>query len=356
MSVAGAIRASVNAQLLRTPLVDPPSVEHPVSVLVPARNEAERIGECVRRLRAQQRVPSLEIVVYDDLSEDDTAARAREAAGDDPRLRVVDGAPLPPGWLGKPHACAALASAAAPGSEVLLFVDADVELEPLAVVSTVDLLHRSGLDFLSPLPRLQTIGLAERLVQPLLPWSLLTFVPLRLAERSEHPSLAVASGPLLAVRRTTYERSGGHGAVRDQVVEDIALARAFRASGATGGVADGTTIATLRMYAGWAQLRDGYGKSAWCAFGGPGQAVAAMAGLGATYVLPAIAALVGSRVGMVGYAAATLSRVIAARRTANPVWPDSAAHPLSVLAAAAITARSIRDHRRGRLTWKDRPL
>jgi hypothetical protein len=354
LAVAGAAHAAVNAVLLRRP---DPAAEPPderVSVLLPVRDEAGRVAACLRSVLAQAGVA--EVLVLDDGSTDDTAAVAREAAGADPRVEVLAGKPLPDGWLGKPHACQQLADAADARSGVLLFVDADVVLNPGAVPATVDLLRRHRLDLVSPYPRQLAVSPAERLVQPLLQWSWLTFLPLRLAERSPRPSLAAANGQLLAVRRAAYDRVGGHGAVRAEVLDDVALLRAVKRAGGRGTVADGTALATCRMYGGWPELRDGYTKSLWSAFGSRVGAAGLAGLLTVTYVVPAVAALGGSAAGLTGYAAGVAGRVVAARRTGGRAWPDALAHPLSVLALTALTARSWRAHRAGTLTWKGRTL
>lgn len=187
-------------------------------------------------------------------------------------------------------------------------------------------------------------------MQPLLQWSWLTFLPLRLAERSPRPSLAAANGQLLAVRRAAYDKAGGHATVRAEVLDDVALLRAVKTAGGRGGVADGTALATCRMYGGWAEVRDGYTKSLWSAFGSRPGAVAVCGLLLVAYVLPAAAALTGSPAGLAGYAAGVTGRVVAARRTGGRAWPDALAHPLSVLAFTGLTARSWRARHAGTAT------
>ncbi len=349
LAVAGTAHAAVNAALLRRP--DPAARPGPerVSVLLPARDEAPRVRACLAAVLAQDGVA--EVLVLDDGSTDGTGDLARSLG-----VRVLPGRPLPAGWLGKPHACQQLADAADPGSDVLLFLDADVVLAPGAVAATVDLLRRHRLDLVSPYPRQRAETPAERLVQPLLQWSWLTFLPLRLAERSPRPSLAAANGQLLAVRRAAYDRAGGHAAIRVEVLDDVALLRAVKRAGGRGGVADGTALATCRMYGGWAELRDGYTKSLWSAFGSRSGAAAVGGLLLVAYVLPAAAALGGSLTGLAGYAAGVTGRVVAARRTGGRAWPDALAHPVSVLALTGLTARSWRARRTGTLRWKGRAL
>ena len=144
--------------------------------------------------------------------------------------------------------------------------------------------------------------------------------------------------------------------VRGAVLDDVELLWAVKRAGGHGTVVDGTALATCRMYDGWAELEAGYRKSLWAAFGSPAGATAVTAALLVTYVVPFLAAVRGSRPGLVGYAAGVVGRVLVARRVGGRVWPDSLAHPVSVSALAVLTARSVRGHRAGTLTWKGRPL
>jgi hypothetical protein len=221
-------------------------------------------------------------------------------------------------------------------------------LAPGAVAATVDLLDRLGLDLLSPYPRQEAGTAAERLVQPLLQWSWLTFLPLRAMERSRRPSLAAAGGQLLAVRADAYRQAGGHRAVRDRVLEDVELARAVKRSGGRIALADGSALATCRMYASWRDLVDGYSKSLWASPGLP--VVAAL--LLAIYVAP----LAGSpAAGLVAYLAGVTGRLASARATGGP-RVAALAHPVSVVVFAWLVGRSYLRRRHGTLTWKGRPV
>ncbi|HEX6919696.1 MAG TPA: glycosyltransferase family 2 protein [Actinomycetes bacterium] len=359
LAAAGTAHTAANLRLLRTPPADPPPVGEPVAVLLPVRDEARRVEPCLRSLLAQTGVPDLRVLVLDDGSTDGTADVVRRVAGDDPRLTLLTGAPLPPGWWGKPHACQQLATAALTAEippSVLVFVDADVVLAPHAVAAAVTLLRDSGLDLVSPYPRQVAVSPAERLVQPLLQWSWLTTLPLRLAERSPRPSLAAANGQLLVVDAAAYQRAGGHATVRAEMLEDIALLRSVKRSGGRGVAVDGSRVATCRMYDGWPALRDGYHKSLWSAFGSPAGAAAVMGLLGLAYVVPPVAALRGSRVGLAGYLAAVGGRLLVDRRVGARGLPDALAHPASVLLLAWLTAGSMRGRRAGTLSARGRPV
>jgi Glycosyl transferase family 2 len=339
LALLGTVHAAVNARLLRRPGVSRSMAR--VSVLIPARDDARTIGACVSSIGA-----GVEVLVLDDGSSDDTASLAAAHGA-----RVLTGTALPAGWLGKPHACVQLAAAAT--GDVFVFLDADVRLSPGAIDAAVGLLEETGLDLVSPHPRQEAATVAERLVQPLLQWAILTFLPLRLAERSPRPSMSAANGQFLVVRRSAYERAGGH--VRDAVLDDLALLRAIKRSGGRGALVDGTDLASCRMYAGWPDLRDGYSKSLWAAFGSPAGSTAVLGTLVLAYVVPPLAALRGSRVGALGYAAAVLGRVLTARRTGGRA-SDAPAHPVSIAVLAWLTMRSHVQHRRGTLRWKGRPV
>jgi len=348
------VHSLLNARSLRRPTVEPPTTQEVLSVLLPVRDEEDRVGPCLSALLDQVAAGAYEVLVYDDASGDRTADVVEAIAAGDARVTLLRGGPLPAGWLGKPHACSRLAAAA--HGDVLVFVDADVVLAPHALAAGTDLLRTTGLDLVCPYPRQVALTWSERLVQPLLQWSWLTTLPLRAAEVSPRPSLAAANGQFLLVDALAYRRAGGHAGIRTEVLDDIALLRAVKATGGRGGVADGTDLATCRMYGSWAQLREGYAKSLWSAFGSRPAAVGVGAGLLLAYVLPPLAALGGSRVGALGYLAGVVGRYAAAERTGGRSLPDAFAHPVSVALLVGLLGDSWRRRGRGGLQWKGRHL
>jgi hypothetical protein len=339
---------AVNALLLRRPRRDTGTDER-VAVLLPLRDEAGRVTPCLESLLAQRGVPNLTIHVLDDESSDGTADVVASYLADD-RLRLHHGAGPAPGWLGKPAACHQLA-ASATDADVLVFVDADVVLAPDAIAGAVTLLREAGVTLLSPYPRIAGAG---RLVQPLLQWSWLTFLPLRAMERSRRPSLAAAGGQWLVVDRAGYQRAGGHAAVRDDILEDIGLARAVKRSGGRIALADGSRLAVCTMYDSWRDLADGYGKSLWASFGSASGAATVVVLLLLLYAVPPAFLLVAPLPVLTAYLLGVTGRVIAALATGGRAFPDPLLHPLSVVLFGHLVARSFHRRRRGTLTWRGR--
>jgi GT2 family glycosyltransferase len=368
LAVGIAVHTAINLRHLRRP--EPRSTGAPsrarerISILIPARNEADTITMTLRSA-AEQRLPDgdlgvdLEILILDDGSTDETAVLAAAVATDDPRISVMtapDAAP-PRGWLGKPWACQRLA-ARATGS-VLAFVDADVELVPDAVVALVDTLRDGGFAMVAPYPHQESDSWLERLIQPLVTWSWAATMPLAWAERSTRPSLSAANGQLLVVDAEAYRSVGGHEAVAGDVLEDIALMRAFKRAGLRTATVDGSHLARCRMYLGPQQVIDGYSKSLWDAFNGPTGSIGVMGLLGWAYVVPAVAVVTSPRnrrISLLGYAAGVVSRAMVARRTGERIFPDTLAQPASIAAFIALNALSWQRHLRGTNTWKGRPV
>jgi len=353
-----AAHTALNLRRLRRPSPSVPPVDEPVSVLIPARDEEQVIATAVTSALQQAGVDDLEVLVLDDGSTDATAAVV--AGIDDPRLRLIRSEVEPPaGWLGKPWACMRLAEQA--HGTVLVFMDADVNLGPDAVRASVRALRAHDFALVSPYPRQLAGNWLAALTQPLIPWSWSALLPLRLAEQSLRPSLAAATGQLIVVDARAYAQVGGHASVAHEVLEDVALMRAFRRAGLRTCTMDGSRIASSEMYPSPAAVVDGYAKSMWTAFGGPLGSVCVNALLLTVYVIPPLAALTsrsrGTRtIGRVGYLAAVASRAMVARRTGTRVWPDSAMQPASIAAFVAINAISWRRHLQGANRWKGRAV
>jgi chlorobactene glucosyltransferase len=220
-----------------TPLASPPLV----SVIIPARNEEDVLGACLDGLLAQS-YPSLEILVVNGDSTDGTRAVAH-ARG--PRVDVLEEPPLPEGWVGKNWACWNGAQRAR--GELLLFMDADVVLDPDAIATAVEWAQRDRADLVTFAGRIEMVGAWQKIVLPFYIQMVLTYFRTPRVNRADSRT-AMANGQFLLVRRSAYDGTGGHPAIRDRVLEDVALAQRFRAAGKILRVAWTPELVTTRMY------------------------------------------------------------------------------------------------------------
>lgn len=313
-----------------------------VSALVPARDEERTIEACLLALLGE---PLHEIVVLDDGSSDRTAqfVRAMQARrGPGPALRLIAGRALPAGWAGKPHACAQLAEAAT--GDALLFLDADVRLEPGAVRA----LEGASADLVTAVPRQLTGTFAERLIVPLLHVVYYALAPLFLVPRVRDARVVAANGQLLFVDRAAYARFGGHAheRVRSAVVEDQALCTAAKASGLRVLFADGFLLARCRMYASAREVRLGFAKNLYLGVGGtPLRLAGALAVVLAMLALPLVT--------LPGALSLLALRLLLAARFRQPVV-SALLHPVGMLALVAIALESAVRAHAGRIEWRGR--
>lgn len=244
---------------LRPNLSDSPTASDGlVSVIIPARNERAVIETVVTSVLASAYRP-LEVLVVDDRSTDDTAARVGELARRDPRLRLIAGEELPPGWYGKPWAC--LQGYRAARGDLLLFTDADTRHAPELLGRAVGARRETGADLLTIAPRQRCETFWERIVMPQI-WLLLgvRYHPARV-NRSRRPRDVIANGQFILMPRASYEAVGTHEAVRGDVAEDLALAQAVVARGGRLHFAFAERLMETRMYQGLGALIEGWSKN-----------------------------------------------------------------------------------------------
>lgn len=243
---------------LDLPVPEGPAGQDPdwpvVSIIVPAHDEEHTIDACVASLRAQ-RYPFLEFIIVTDRCTDGTRAALRPHEESDRRVIVIENDSCPPDWAGKCNA-AAIGAARATGT-YLLFTDADTVFDPLLVRAAVALAHHRGLGLLSLLSTLTFARAYERVVQPVASMLLVGMYPIDRVNRSRRPR-PFANGQFMLFERSWYERIGGHEAVKDDLLEDIAFARLLDDSGGRGGLylADGMLVCS--MYDSLAALRLGW--------------------------------------------------------------------------------------------------
>lgn len=236
----------------------------PVSVLIPARNEAQNITDCLQSVLAQGPVVS-EILVLDDGSTDGTGELVSNLADKDERIRLISGAALPEGWSGKCWACQQLGEQT--NGSWLLFLDADARLSAGAIRAMLDTARRYNCTMVSCWPGLVMRGFWEQLLMPLLNFLTFTFYPAPLAYiRESDASLALAHGACILLRTDHYRSLGGHKAVRSELFEDTRLARSWRTAGLRNCCVDGSRLVKVRMYETLGQIWVGFEKNFFSAF------------------------------------------------------------------------------------------
>ena len=230
-----------------------------VSVLVPARNEAAALPRLVEDVLASRGI-DLELVVLDDDSTDGTGEIVARLAAEDPRVRLVRGGPLPPGWCGKQHACGRLAEQAR--HDALVFLDVDVSLGPEALARGLAFLDDSRADLVSGFPRQQTGSFLEWLLLPLIHFVLLGFLPIMRSRATNAVGMAAGCGQWFITRREAYRRAGGHAAIRASLHDGVMLPRAYRRAGLRTDIFDASDIASCRMYSRSIDVWRGLAKNA----------------------------------------------------------------------------------------------
>ncbi len=230
----------------------------PISILLPARNEAQHIEQIVQALLAQA-YPHFELLVLDDQSTDGTARLAKAAAKDDPRFRLIMGTTLPPEWSGKNWACHQLAQQARHAT--ILFTDADVQWRPGALAALIAMQQSTQADLLTVWPTQITHTWGERLVVPLMSLAVLAYLPVRFAHQSPYPLAAAANGQCMLFQRVAYQACRGHAAIRHRILDDVLLAQRVKAVGLRVRMADGAGLIACRMYHSWREVFLGYAKN-----------------------------------------------------------------------------------------------
>lgn len=353
-----AVLAVINLRHLHPPRATPLAPETLVSILIPARNEAGNIAGALDAATMSRGV-TVEILVIDDGSTDETAPIVAAHAARDPRIRLLAAPPLPEGWTGKVHACQRLAEAAR-GSH-LLFIDADVCLAPEAAAALAAHASATGSGLVSAVPR-QLIGsFGEAVTVPMINFLLLGYLPIGLMRRRPHdPGLGAACGQMVLVERDAYFSAGGHAAIRGTLHDGIQLARSLRRAGVRTDLVAGATLATCRMYPGFAEAWAGFAKNAHEAMATPKALPVWTVLLFGGHVLPVVlvaAAALGAASVAIPLAALTLS--IAARAAITLAAREPLAtiplHPVAVAVTLAIQCSALIRVRTGRTpSWKER--
>ena len=314
-----------------------------LTVVIPARNEEERLPATLDAL-LREPSPQLRVFVVDDRSSDGTAAAVRERAGGDPRvvLLQLDDDP-PPGQFGKPRALAAGVRASAEHGAFVLFLDADVVLEEGCLGGLLMTARLQGAHALSGVPALELPTLVEQCLVP----AFVALVAARYPTTRVHDALrrdAFLNGQVMLVQRTALQAVGGIEAVGTSVLEDVALAARLKHAGFRIRLADLRTLARTRMYANLRDIAEGFGKNARAVFG-----PAAVVAVGAQALLLAwapwlalgISAVRGDAfwVAILGVLATSMLQLFSRQAVGLRAWPALLA-PVTYAFVAAVYLRA----------------
>lgn len=329
-----------------------PEVTRRVSVLVPARNEADNLGALLPTLLAQRGVDA-EVVVVDDASEDGTWGVLQAHA--DPRLVAVRGDGPPPGWVGKVHALYEATRRAT--GDVFVFLDADARLrDDRALGRLVGRWAANGGPgtALSGLPRYLDRGPAA-LLTSLVPFALLAALPVPLVPRTARPSLGALNGQVWVLGAADYRRIEPHAAHRGDVLEDVLIGRTLKREGVRLHVEDlGPEVAVL-MYRAFGEAWQGFRKNAYLLAGGRPLPFAVFLALYAlTWVVPS-GLWLGGTAGLAGLGTLVLVKGLVDRAGRFPLWVSALA-PVSLALGAALLLASAWAHARGTVAWKGRDV
>ncbi|MGB0521484.1 MAG: glycosyltransferase [Flammeovirgaceae bacterium] len=235
-----------------------------LSILIPARNEAANIGNTIQHILKQD-FQHFELIVLDDHSTDATAQIVQEWANAHPQIKLIAGAPLPKGWLGKNWACHQLAQSAK--GDYLLFVDADVCVYNQLIPAALTEMKAKELTLLSIFPDQHFGTWGERIVVPIMHYLLLTMLPLRFVRLFPQSSLAAANGQFMLFQAADYHKHQFHQQVKQKVTEDIEIVKLIKRNGLFAGTYLGNNLVACRMYSSWNESVQGFSKNLLAGFG-----------------------------------------------------------------------------------------
>lgn len=229
-----------------------------VSILIPARDEEKNILTLLQSIEKQD-YKNIEVIVLNDHSSDQTYNLCAGFAQKHAAFKVINGKPLPDGWLGKNFACHQLGQQAK--GKYLLFLDADEEIYDGLINSSVYRTKVHKLALLSLFTNQVMVSLGEKLVVPLMHYMLLNLLPLRLIYLSKNPAFAAASGQFMFFEAEKYRQHQWHEKVKGQVVEDVEIMKIVKQNGLKGEGLLANGVIRCRMYNNYREAIYGFSKN-----------------------------------------------------------------------------------------------
>jgi chlorobactene glucosyltransferase len=342
-----------------------------VSICIPARNEEANIRRCIESL-IRQDYQKYEILVLDDQSTDDTGNILSDLKSLNPgKIRIMHGQKKPDDWLGKQWACHQLSMQAT--GDIILFADADTWFEPQTVRQTAASFFNYDIDMLTVWPQQHLETFWENIIIPLVYYALVGFLPVHYVYRKPRwmsagqymntaHLFAAACGQFIAFRNYAYQSIGGHHAVKNLIIEDVALAKLAKKNGLRLMMMHGMNSVHCRMYVNESMIRQGFQKNFLAGFGNniPLFGISAVLHL-VVFVLPFIAPLFSLQPSVLMLSGMAVLLILLHRFLLagwfhwNPLYIFL--HPLGVLWFQLLGIIVVIDYVTGRKTfWKNRQI
>ncbi|KAB2953406.1 glycosyltransferase [Heliorestis acidaminivorans] len=237
-----------------------------ISILIPARNEAHNIDACIESIVNNCNTSmNVEVLVLDDNSTDGTGEKVKAWSHQNHSIRLIQGKEKPEDWLGKSYACHQLAQEAR--GSWWLFFDADTRLKPGGLARTLQVAESQGQGLITGIPYQITGTWMEKIVLPMMMFTLLCHLPLRWVSASPNPLFSAAHGAFLFVHRQTYQAFGGHEAFKEHLLDDMEMARAVKRVGHKLTLAAIHDDVEMRMYQNGTEVWNGFKKNTFAGIG-----------------------------------------------------------------------------------------
>lgn len=235
-----------------------------VSILIPARNEANNIGDCLESIISQD-FESFEVIILDDRSTDGTVKVVESFLGSNQFVRLVKGKDLPDGWVGKNWACHQLSEHAK--GQLILFMDADTKLVNSSVLSNaVTHIENKQVDLITLMPQRESGSLVEKFMYIFIDWILFSMMPINIAHKSSNMYLCATFGQFMLFRRNAFDQIGGYLEIFDNPLDDFTLGRLIKKMGLKWMLFNGIRSIKVQPYSGNSDAFKSISRSVFPAF------------------------------------------------------------------------------------------
>lgn len=323
-----------------------------VSILIPARNEAENILALLQSIH-KQNYSNYEVIILDDNSTDETFAVCEAFTAGHPKFRVIKGNPLPANWLGKNYACYQLAQQAT--GNFFLFLDADEKVYNGLLNSTIHRMYLRKLSLLSLFTNQEMQTNGEKVVVPLMHYILLNLLPLRLVYLVKNAAVAAASGQFMLFDAGQYRQYQWHLLAKNKVVEDVEIMKLVKATKQNGEALLANGLISCRMYKGYNEAVNGFGKNFLAAFNYNivGFLIYLLLIVGGPVIITMTMNLnlIFIMLGLIG-----LTRIMISLLAGQSAARNIVLHPWQMLSLLLIGVTSIQKHLTKTTVWKGRKI